>query len=275
MNLFKKIQNVVGNTWIHCAMYGNCSKEVLQSIIDQGADVNARNSQNITALMLASKKGNIDAMNVLLSAGADRTIEDADGDTWIHYANYGNCSKEDIQLIIDRGADVNERNKKNCTALMLASRKGNIDAMNVLLRAGADRTIEDADGDTWIHNAIYGNCSKEVLQSIIDQGADVNATNNKNSTALMLASEKGNIDAMNVLLSAGADRTIEDADGDTWIHYALYGNCSKEVIQLIIDQGADVNAKNKKNCTALMLASRKGNIDAMNVLLSAGANMAI
>ena len=266
------IQNVVDNTWIHCAIFGNCSKEVLQSIIDQGADVNARNNQNITALMLASRKGNIDAMNVLLSAGANRTIEDADGDTWIHYAIYGNCSKEVLQSIIDQGADVNATNKNNTTALMLASEKGNIDAMNVLLRAGADRTIEDAEGDTWIHCAIHGNCSKEVLQSQIDQGADVNATNKTKTTALMLASRRENINAMNVLIYAGAVRTIEDINGDSWIHYAIHRDCSKDVLQSIIDQGADVNARNKKNITALMLACEKGNVDAMNLLITAGAD---
>ena len=118
---------------------------------------------------------------------------------------------------------------------MLASKKGNIDAINVLLSAGADQTIEDADGNTWIHYAVYGDCSKDVLQSIIDRGADVNATNKRNVTALMRASEKGNIDAINVLLSAGADKTIEDVDGNTWIHYAVYRDCSKDVLQSIID----------------------------------------
>ena len=47
--------------------------------------------------------------------------------------------------------------------------------MHVLLRAGADRTIKDAQGDTWMHYAVRGDCSKEALQSIIDQGDDVNA----------------------------------------------------------------------------------------------------
>ena len=54
----------------------------------------------------------------------------------------------------------------------------------------------------------------------------MNATNKENVTPLMLASEDGNIDAINVLLSAGADQTI----GDT---YAVYGDCSKDVLQSI------------------------------------------
>ena len=120
---------------------------------------------------------------------------------------------------------MNATNKENVTTLMLASWMGNIDAINVLISAGANRTIEDANGNTWIHYAIGGDCSKEVLQSIIDLGADVNATNKENVTALMLV-EKGNVDIMNVLFGAGADYTIEDA----WWQYmtascTVHGDC--------------------------------------------------
>ena len=226
----RTIKDVDGNTWIHYAVHGDCSKEVLQSIIDQGADVNITNKRNVTSLMVASNKGNVDAIKVLLSAGADRTIQDVDGDAWIHYAFLGDCRKEVLQTIIDQGAHVNITNKHNVTSLMVASNKGNVDAINVLLSAGADRTIKDVVGNTWIHYAVHGDCSKEVLQSIIDHGADVNITNKRNVTSLMLASKKGNVDATNVLLSAGADRTIQDANGNTWIHYAVHGGCSKEVL---------------------------------------------
>ena len=271
----KTIECADGNTWLHYAVNGNCSKEVLLAVIDLGADVNATNKRNETALMWASNKGNVDAMNVLINAGANKTIETAYGDTWLHCAVHGNCSKEVLQAVIDLGADVNATNKHNETALMLASRRGNVDAMNVLINAGANKTIESADGYTWLHYAVYGNCSKEVLQAVIDLGADVNATNKHNETALMWASKNGNIDAMNVLINAGANKTIETAYGDTWLHYAVHGNCSKEVLQAVIGLGVDVNATNKHNETALMWASKNGNIDAMNALISAGANKTI
>ena len=73
----------------------------------------------------------------------------------------------------------------------------------------------------------------------------------------MLASKKGNVDAMNVLISAGANRTIEDVDGNTWIHYGIHRDCKKEVLQLIVELGANVNDTNNEHVTALMLASSK------------------
>ena len=75
------------------------------------------------------------------------------------------------------------------------------------------KTIKDAVGDTWIHYAVHRDCSEEILQSIINLGADVNAINKQSCTALMLASKMGNVQAINALLKAGADRTIGDADG--------------------------------------------------------------
>ena len=88
----------------------------------------------------------------------------------------------------------------------------------------------------------------------------------------MIACKKGSKDAINVLLNAGADPNNTDADGDTCLHYAARKYWSTEVIQAVIGHGGDVNATNKKNVTALMIACEKGHKDAINVLLNAGAD---
>ena len=266
------IADTAGDTCLHAAVSENCTKEVIKKIINHGADVNAANKKNMTPLMNACQKGNIDGINVLLNAGADPGITDVDGHTWLHYAASGNCSSEFLQTIIKHGADVNAANKKNMTPLMNACQKGNIDGINVLLNAGADPGITDVDGYTWLHYASFGNCSSEFLQTIIKHGADVNATSKHNKTALMIAYHNGNIDNIIVLLNAGANTDLCDDDGDTLLHYAASGDCSKEILQIVIDHGSDVNATNKKNETTLMKACKKGNIDAMSVLLNAGAD---
>ena len=266
------ITNNNGNTCLHAAVYSNCNTKMIQAIIDHGVNVNATNETNKTALMGACLKGNIDTINVLLNAGADPKIVDANDETWLHYAAVGDCSKEVFQTIINHGANVNATSKHNETALMTACENGNLDAINVLLSAGADPDIVDTNGNTWLHCAAGGDCSKEVLQAIINHGADVNAKNKYNATALMKACLGSSVDAIDVLLSAGADPDIIDIDANTWLYYAADGNCSREVLQAIINHGADVNAKCKDNATALMRACGKGSIDAINVLLSAGSD---
>ena len=84
------ITNNAGFISLHAPMLGNRSKRLVRKIIDHGVDINTTAKQNQTALMLASKKrnnqtasnsilvsekGHVDAMNVLIGAGANTKIE--------------------------------------------------------------------------------------------------------------------------------------------------------------------------------------------------------
>ena len=115
-------------------------------------------------------------------------------------------------------------------------------------------------------------CSSQVLQAIIDHGAELNSTNNDNCTALMWVYKKRHVGAIHVLLKAESDTNIVDKNGNTCLMYALVRRCNLEILQAIIDHGADVNAINKQNITPLELASKTVNIDAIKLLLKAGAN---
>ena len=136
-------------------------------MISHGVDVNATNKTNVTALMLACASENKDAMNVLLNAGADPNIADADGDTSLHYAALNDCCVEDLQAIINHGVDVNAINKNRQTAYMLACHQGNIDAMRVLLSADADPSIVSNDGDTNLHSSDDGCSSNMRAQTVM------------------------------------------------------------------------------------------------------------
>ena len=266
------ITNANGDTCLTVATDRRLSKDVLQAIIDNGADVNATNKQSLTALMLASWKGYVGAINLLLTAGADPNIALVKTDACLTTATVRSFSKKVPQKIIHHDAGVNVAKKSGVTAVWIACHQGDVDAINVLLNAGADSNIAHANGDTCLKHAIDRDCSGEVLQTIIDHGADVNAINKQNSTALMSACRKRNEESMNILLNAGADPNIADAGGHTCLHFVVHGHCRKEVLQALIDHGAEVNAVNKHGLTVLMIACWKDDIDAMNLLLDAGAD---
>ena len=269
------ITDATGETCIHHAVHVGCSKETLQAIIDHGADVNATDNYKRTALMIGCQNDNVEAITVLLSAGADSNTADINGGTWMHYAAFGGCSKETLQSIIGNGAEVNVRDKYNATALIVACGKGNEEAINVLLSTEANCNITDADGATCFHHAVFGGCSKETLQAIINHGADINAGDNNNRTPLMIGCWKDNVEAINVLLNAGADSRIVDVNGATCFHHAVLGGCSKGTLQAIIDHDTDIDAADNNNRTALMIGCWKDNVEAINVLLNAGADSRI
>ena len=262
-----------GYTCLHAAVIGRCSKNIVSILLDHYADVNVRDkSGNVTALMIACQNGNKNVINILLNAGADPNITDDDGYSCLHCAVENDCCTEILQAIIHYGGDVNATGFHNGTALMIACRKRNKDAINVLLNAGTDPKVTDINGNTCLHCAARNDCCTEVLQAIISHGGDVNATGFHNKTALMNSCTNRNKDAIKILLDAGTDPNITDINGDTYLHCVTENDCSTEILQAIICHGGNVNATGFHNKTALMIACRKRNKNAINVLLDAGTD---
>ena len=268
------IADIQGNTLLHIACDSNINKDTLQTIIDHGADVNAANGCGETALWIACYQGYADAINVLLNAGANLNILSTKGNTCLHGAAHGECCKEVFQVLIGHGADVNAANESGETALWIACYESDVDAINVLLNAGADPNIVSTEGNACLHRAVH---YKETLQALIDHGAGVNVTNNDKETALLEAciSRWTALDAINVLLNAGADPNIADQKGYTCLIYATNNQCPKEVLQALTDHEADVNAVNNDGATALLLACNAGQRELVCLLLTAGADTSI
>ena len=79
----------------------------------------------------------------------------------------------------------------------------------------ADPNIADKNGNTCLMCVVDGECSNDVLKTIIDHGADVNVTDKQKRSALMVACLKRNVDSINVLLRIGSDTNITDISGNT------------------------------------------------------------
>jgi hypothetical protein len=112
-----------------------------------------------------------------------------------------------------------------------------------------------------------------IVNELINAGADVNKSCNVEKTALMKASDnKENIDIVKVLLEAGANVNKKDAAGKTAINdYAIMAGAS-DIVKLLIEAGADVNIKDKLGFTALRQAVMFKNAEIIKILLKAGAD---
>ena len=123
-------------------------------------------------------------------------LQDENGNTALHHTLYGSdVSCEILSCLTGSGADVNGVNKVKHTPLMIAAKRGHLNALTLLIKHGAhDVDLQDSDGYTALHYAVYSSdISCEILSCLIGIGADVNARTNNGVTPLMIAAEEGHL----------------------------------------------------------------------------------
>ena len=266
------IADKYGDSCLHAAINGHCSTKTIQEILDHGAHVNAVNQDGDTPLLLACSTAQADTVRLLLHAKADPNIAYIDGNASLHAAIAADCNKETVLEIINYGADVNAVNKRGRTALLLGCFFRQLDLVKVLLKAGANPSIDDEEGFSCLHAAIDGRCSKDTLQALIHHGARIDATRKDGTNALLRACSTGHSESVRFLLEAGTDVNITKAYGNTCPHEAVNGGCNNETLQKIIQHGVNVNYINHKSQTALILACYAVQPKSIKILLENGAD---
>ena len=225
------IADETSDSSLHAAMYGQCSIATMQEIIDRYDHINSVNKDGTTPLLLACGMAQTETIKLLLKAQSDMNIADTHGDASLHTAVAAGCSNETLQEIIDNGGDVNAVNKRGRTPLLLSCFYGQMDNIWVLLGAGAEPHIADEEGVSCLHAAIDGYWSKDTLQALIEHGAHIDAKSKDGTNALLSACGRGQSESAEFLLEAGADVNVVRPDGNTVLHVAIDGYCSKEALQ--------------------------------------------
>ncbi|NIM58767.1 MAG: hypothetical protein GTO16_07455 [Candidatus Aminicenantes bacterium] len=180
----------------------------------------------------------------------------------------------EIEGLIKAGVDVNKRfnlgASRNITALYLAVMLGQADIGKLLIDSGADVNI-DFDGVSLLHvAALYGG-NKAVAELLIAEGLDVNAKcgahgKAKDTTPLHAAAGKDNIEVAKVLIDNGAELDAKVFENHyTPLHVAARNN-KRAVAELLIAEGAEVNAEAKSGETPLDLAVSNGNEELADLL---------
>ncbi|MHC5158100.1 MAG: ankyrin repeat domain-containing protein [Planctomycetota bacterium] len=134
--------------FFEAALTGDIQTVKAELIAGVPADATTPDGQGRTALMLAAFNGHTELIEMLIDYGGDVNAVDGINRTALMYASSGPFP-ETVQLLIDKGAKVNIiDNNEKWTALMFAAAEGHADSVKRLLKAGADTTFKDIDGDT-------------------------------------------------------------------------------------------------------------------------------
>jgi len=118
-----------------------------------------------------------------------------------------------------------------------AATDGDAQALKQLLDQGADVNAKDADENTALHLATKQG-HQDIMRLLVEHGADVNAQNDFASTPLHLTER--NIETIRILLEAGADPNLQNKDWNYPYYFAFYGAMSRELTELYIKHGANL-----------------------------------
>lgn len=249
--------------------------------IEAGFEIDDRDADGRTLLMLASENGHAELASCLIERGANlaSTLNGQDDrDSMALACTTGHV--EVVRLLIDRGASVNKRYTltQNITALGLAANKGQVDVCRLLIDRGAEIEIATDSGRTALMLALMNGAS-EAAELLLDYGANpdpdcqpIEAHAASFSTPLILAIQTRLSPIALRLIQAGVNLDAQDSSGQTALKTASFLD-SGDVVSALIEAGADLNLADKQGWTPLIIAASRASWTTMRLLINAGADV--
>jgi ankyrin repeat protein len=273
-------------------------KEVVTLLIAKGADatVTAKTAdgQN-TALYQAVQAGNRDIAQLLIAHGADVNAVDVNGDPLL-WSAVGHNDLDLVKLLVEYGARLDVRAPNGMSVIQFAAFQGMGEIVKAFLSHGVDTSslhMAAAAGDL------------TAVKTLLAQGVDVNAKDEVGFTPLLWAAVTDQADVAEYLIAKDADMDVETRLGRTNLLYVatksdstrvmklalsdaatnvnaaafnirntpLFEARSREAVELLIDNNAEVNARNRLRQTPLHMACVRGDKDLVALLLAKGADI--
>lgn len=257
---------------------------VADMLLDEGADVDARDDRGCTPLHAASAQFRYvqeipglssaltprysETVELLLSSGAALDARDRGQRTPLHYAAENGRTGATKRLLAG-GAEIDAGDGQQMTALHLAARNGRLDVTEILLNAGASPEVIDRSGRTPLHYAAE-NGYPLIVTRLSQQDSEV--TDGSGLAPLHLAARNGRGDVVELFLESGANYASRDAAGRIPFHYAAE-NGYEAIVEDLLLAGSDINAADDSGSTALHLAARYGRVDVIEFLLNENAEI--
>ena len=178
-----------------------------------------------------------------------------------------------IQLLLDKGANVDIQGGEYGSALQAAAKGGNVEVVRLLLDKGANVDIQGREYGSALEAAVWGG-NVEVVRLLLDKGANVDIQGGGFGNALQTAVWSGDVEVVRLLLDKGANVNIQGGEyGSALQAAATSWRDSVEVVWLLLDKGASVNIQGGTYGNALQAAAWRGNVELVRLLLDKGAGV--
>jgi len=236
----------------------------------------------VTPLIFAARQGDLESVRLLLEHGADVNAQSEGGWTPLLTA-VQNRYYVLASFLLEHGADPKIQNQGGWSPLYLATDNRNIE--------GGDYPTRKPDMD-----------HLQIIRLLIERGADVNTRMHSSTetrtvfthqwlyedgaTPFLRAAQSSDLTLMKLLLERGADPKLNTDDGTTplmvasgigWVEGVTYEwsrEANVQAVQMLLDLGLDLNARNAEGRTALMGAAHKGRDEIVQLLVDRGADLA-
>ena len=241
------------------------------------------NSDPLPDLYVALTRGDVNLVEKLLQGGADANVRSPEFAGLLQVAAVFGVL-EALEILLEAGADPNARGGEYDNVLQaIAAYDGlRLNALNLMLKAGADVNLEGgkfghalvAAAATELHPAIeILEPTWQVIRLLLEFGANPNAAGGRSGTALGASVARQDYRSVQELLGGGADINVDIAHWDwgTVIQKASLGG-DVQMVRLLIDHGADINASHGFYGSALQAASAGGHSQVVKILLDNGAD---
>lgn len=247
---------------------------VVKLLVDGGADLSLQDRDGKTAFSLAIEKRALEVLKVLIDAGETLSSCTKDDCTKILHMALRYQREELVTRLIAAGADVNSKEKDKNEKSTLNGHTARCLESIILTYEGEGLIDTDVSGNSPLFKSLQ---SEKIVTHLIAAGADVNFKDDNGCTPLLAALNREHLKALDLLLKAGADRTVADNCGVTALHLAA--RCRMVPPSVItfaeeqIQQGTSVNVRDHLDRTPLHYAALVGNHRIMKLLISLGADV--